>query len=104
MDISTIKYNSPDDILEGIAQRVKARRLEMDLTQKGFAKRSGIGYDAYRKFENSGEITLRNLVLASIAFDDADLLNELFTKKAYSSIDEILKDKNKKKRQRASKK
>lgn len=72
MDISIIIKETPDAILKGIAERVKEKRLERNLTQKAFAKRAGIGYDAYRKFENSGEVTLRNLVLCAIALDDAE--------------------------------
>lgn len=37
------------------------------MTQKDFAKRAGVGHDAYRKFENTGDITLRNLVLCAFA-------------------------------------
>lgn len=53
MDIDTIIGINPDSILIGIAGRVKERRLERNLTQKAFAKRVGVGYDAYRKFENT---------------------------------------------------
>ena len=102
MDINTIVNISPTAILKGIAQRVKDRRLERNLTQKAFAKRAGIGYDAYRKFENTGEITLRNLVLCAIALDDIEDFNELFTKKSYQSIDELLKTQEIKKRKRGS--
>ena len=102
MDISTIINNSPDTIPKGIAERVKERRLERNLTQKAFAKRAGVGYDAYRKFENTGEITLRNLALCSIALDDVDNFTELFTKKSYQSIDELLKTQEVKKRKRGS--
>jgi len=100
MDIDTIISNSFDAILEGIAERVKERRLERNLTQKAFAKRAGVGYDAYRKFENTGEITLRNLVLCAIALDDTDGFTELFVQKSYQSIDELLKTKETKKRKR----
>jgi len=102
MDIDTIISNSPDSILKGIAERVKERRLERDLTQKAFAKRAGVGYDAYRKFESTGEITLRNLVLCAIALDDVDAFSELFTKKTYQSIDDLLKTQETKKRKRGS--
>jgi transcriptional regulator with XRE-family HTH domain len=102
MDISTIISISPDVILQGIAERVKERRLELNLTQKAFAKRAGVGYDAYRKFENTGEITLRNLVLCAIALDDVEIFIELFNKKSYQSIDEILKTQEVKKRKRGS--
>lgn len=102
MYIDTITNNSLDLILIGIAERVKERRLERNLTQKAFAKRAGVGYDAYRKFENTGDITLRNLVLCAIALDDVDSFYELFKKKSYQSIDDLLKSKEAKKRKRGS--
>lgn len=102
MDINTIIDISPDLLLKGIAERVKGRRLERNLTQKAFAKRAGVGYDAYRKFENTGDITLRNLVLCAISLDDVDCLNELFTRNSYQSIDDLLRSKEAKKRKRGS--
>ncbi len=102
MDIDAIINNFPETILSGIAERVKARRLEKNLTQKAFAKRAGVGYDAYRKFENTGEITLRNLVLCAIALDDTDGFVGLFDKKSYQSIDDLLKTQETKKRKRGS--
>lgn len=102
MDINTIINGSPDAIIKGIASRVKERRLEKDLTQKAFAKRAGVGYDAYRRFENTGEITLRNLVLCAITLDMIDEFNQLFSGKSYQNMDELLKKKSTKKRQRGS--
>ena len=87
-------------MLSGLAVRVKERRLERNLTQRAFARRAGVGYDAYRKFENTGEITIRNLVLCAIALDDVDGFGELFVKKSYQSIDELLKIQETKKRKR----
>lgn len=102
MDINTIIGNSPDYILRELAARVKERRLELNLTQRAFAKRAGVGYDAYRKFESSGDITLRNLVLCAIVLDDVDGINELFVRKSYQSIDELLETKKVKNRKRGS--
>ena len=102
MEIATIKNNISTAILKGIAEKVKEKRLEKSLTQKAFAKRAGVGYDAYRKFENTGDITLRNLVLCAIALDDAVGFSELFSKKSYQSIDELLNIQEVKKRKRGS--
>ncbi|GAB6013301.1 helix-turn-helix domain-containing protein [Viscerimonas tarda] len=102
MYIDTIINSTPDAILKEIAERVKERRLEKNLTQKAFAKRAGVGYDAYRKFENTGEFTLRNLALCAIALDDTEGFAELFAKKAYQSMDELLKTQEVKKRKRGS--
>ena len=84
MDIDTIIGINPDSILIGIAGRVKERRLERNLTQKAFAKRVGVGYDAYR-----------NLRIQ-------DGFADLFTRKSYQSIDDLLKTKEAKKRKRGS--
>lgn len=103
MEIDTIIFSTPDALCKEIAFRVKERRLERNLTQKAFAKRSGVGYDAYRKFENTGEITLRNLLLCAVALNDTESFSNLFTQKAYQSIDELLKTQEAKKRRRGSK-
>jgi transcriptional regulator with XRE-family HTH domain len=92
MDIDTIIDFSPDAIAKGIAARVKMRRLERGFTQKAFARRAGVGYDAYRRFENTGETTLRNLVLCAMTLDEADSFKQLFTRKNYRSIDEVLQE------------
>ena len=102
MDIDTIIDNSPDSILKGVAARVKERRLEQNLTQRAFAKRSGVGYDAYRKFENSGEITFRNLMLCAVVLNDTDCFSDIFAKKSYRNIDELLKTQEVKKRKRGA--
>lgn len=102
MDINTIINSSPDAVIMGIAKRVKERRLEKNLTQKAFSKRAGLGYDAYRRFENTGEITLRNLILCAVALDDVTDFSDLFSRKSYQSIDELLKTEQFKKRKRGT--
>lgn len=104
MPIPTIKKNATQEILKGISKRAKKRRLEKNLTQRAFAERAGVGYDAYRKFEATGEISLRNLILCAVVLDDTEIFSQLFSKKAYQSIDEIVSQKKIRQRQRASKK
>jgi len=102
MDIDTITNKTPVVIMKGIATRVKERRLEKNFTQKAFAKRAGVGYDAYRKFENTGEITLHNLVSCAVILDSTDEFSKLFSIKSYQSIDELLERKETKIRKRGS--
>jgi len=102
MDIDAIINNAPDTILKKIAEKVRGKRLDQNLTQRAFAKRAGVGYDAYRKFENTGEVTLRNLVLFAFVLDDTDSFLDLFSRKTWKSIDEIMKAKEVKKRKRGS--
>lgn len=102
MDIDTIINKTPAPILRGIAERVKERRLELNLTQRAFASRAGMGYDAFRKFESTGEISLHNLVLCAIALDDVDGFLDLFTKKSYQNMEELLRIQKMKNRQRGT--
>lgn len=102
MHIDTIINQSPQNISKAIAERMKERRLELNLTQKAFSKKTGVGYDALRKFENTGEINLKNLILCAIVLNETEKFSELFTLKSYQSIDEILQSKTTKKRKRAS--
>lgn len=87
---------SPQAILEGIAARVKARRLELRYTQKKLAARAGIPLPTYRRFERSGEIALRGLVMLGIALEATAEFEALFSAKSYASIDDVLKSTGKK--------
>jgi len=82
--------------MKGIAERVKERRLEKNLTQRAFSKRVGVGYDAYRRFENSGEITLQKFLLYAIILDTTDEFSKLLSIKSYQNIDELLEKKQQK--------
>lgn len=102
MDISTIINRTPETISVELANRVKSLRLERNLTQQAFAKRAGVGYDAYRRFESSGEITLKNLLLCAVVLDCLDDFNELFRRKSYDSIDQLLNVNKTKRRKRGT--
>jgi transcriptional regulator with XRE-family HTH domain len=100
-NILSVIENTPSAILIGIAGRVKQRRLESALTQKALAMRAGIPLPTYRRFERMGEISLRALVMLSIALGMNDEFSALFSVKTYSSPDDLLKQT--KKRQRGKK-
>ena len=84
---------SPDAIVEGIAQRVKLRRLEMNLTQKTLAARAGISYSTYRRFEAGGDISLKNLVMIALVLDARGEFKQLFSQRRYESFDDALQKK-----------
>jgi transcriptional regulator with XRE-family HTH domain len=94
--ILSIIERSPDAIIKGIARRVKERRLEMALTQQGLAKRAGIPLPTYRRFERTGEISIRALVMLGVVMGMTEEFTALFTTQTYSSIDELLKSQSKK--------
>ena len=83
---------NPSDIALQIAARVKARRLELNLTQEGLASRAGVKFATYRRFEQTGEISLRGLLQVGFALNCLDEFNDLFAQKQYQSLDDVLNE------------
>ena len=94
---------TPNLIMSGIAQRVKQRRLEKGWTQKMLAAKAGLSLPSYRRFESSGEISVRSLVMLAFALDMIDEFETLFSSKTYQSIDDIVKSEQTKQRKRGHK-
>ena len=84
--------NSPNDVATQLATRVKARRLELNLTQEGLATRAGIKFATYRRFEQTGEISLRGLIQIAFALNTLSEFNNLFAQKQYQSLDDVLNE------------
>jgi len=97
--LALIEQN-PDSVLRSLAARVKARRLELDLTQKALAARAGLTFATYRRFESSGEISLRNLLKLALALDAVSGFEQLFTERRYESLDALLKSNKSRERKR----
>jgi transcriptional regulator with XRE-family HTH domain len=90
----------PASLQAAVATRVRARRVEMDLTQKAMAARSGVPLATYRRFEQNGEISLRNLVLISSVFGMEDDFDALFAETRYRNIDDVIAGRTDAKRKR----
>lgn len=95
------KNVSTSDLMKVVAGNVRAMRLRRNISQKDFASKVGIALPTYRRFETSGEISLRKLVEIAKFFDVSGDFKNLFTKREYSSIEEVIKEKPN--RERASK-
>lgn len=102
-NILSLIEKTPDSLLTGIAERIKQRRLEKGWTQKMLAAKAGVSLPSYRRFESSGEISLRSLVMLAFALDITDDFETLFSSKRYQSIDDILQAGHAKQRVRGNK-
>ncbi|HET9571902.1 MAG TPA: helix-turn-helix transcriptional regulator [Bacteroidales bacterium] len=94
---------SPINIMSKLAQRVRQNRLELNLTQKALAAKSGITFASLRRFENTGEISLKSLIMIAIALDATEAFNDLFGRKQYVSIDQLIATTKAKTKQRGRK-
>ncbi len=86
--------SAPKDVALQIAARVKARRLELDLTQEGLAARAGIKFATYRRFEQTGEISLKGLLQIGFALNALPEFDALFAQKQYRTLDDVLSEQN----------
>ncbi|WP_297932262.1 helix-turn-helix transcriptional regulator [uncultured Alistipes sp.] len=93
-NIVALNILSPGDIALQIAARVKARRLELDLTQEGLAARAGVKFATYRRFEQTGEISLKGLLQVGFALNALSEFDALFVQKQYQSLDDLLNEQN----------
>ena len=67
------------------------------------AAKAGLSLPSYRRFESSGEISVRSLVMLAFALDMTDEFETLFSSKTYQSIDDIVKSEQTKQRKRGHK-
>ena len=91
-NILLLNIANPSDIALQIAARVKARRLELNLTQEGLASRAGVKFATYRRFEQTGEISLRGLLQVGFALNCLDEFNVRFAQKQYQLLDDVLNE------------
>lgn len=91
-NIIAFNISSPNDVAKQIAARVKTRRLELNLTQEGLAARSGMKFATYRRFEQTGEISLRGLLQIGFALNALSDFDALFAHKQYQSLDDVLSE------------
>lgn len=75
-----------------LAENIRLRRLNMDLTQEGLAERSGVPLPTLRKFEQKGQISLESfLKLMMVLGGTEDLIKATQPQpKEFTSIDEVL--------------
>lgn len=81
--------STPAEVAKQVASRVRARRLELNLTQEGLAARAGVKFATYRRFEQTGVISFRGLLQVGFALDALQDFDALFVRRGYRSLDEV---------------
>ena len=81
---------TPDVIISEIASNERAMRKRAKLTQKTLSEKSGVSLGSIKRFEQSGEISLRSLLKIAAVLECEDAFLQLFTRIHYHSIQEII--------------
>ena len=101
--LSNKLLKSSFDIAKEISLKAKERRLELNYTQNYIAKTSGVSLGSVKRFENTGEISLKNLLKIAEILNATDNFFLLFANKNYQSLDEIINSNKSKVRKRGRK-
>ena len=81
-----VMLQSPRDMAEHLAQRAKARRLCLNMTQKELAERSGVSLASLRRFETTGEISLASLMCMALVLNELSAFDTLFPASAREDL------------------
>lgn len=85
-------WETPEELDQKLAQRVRKIRKRRSITQKKLASISGVSYGSIKRFETTGQISLLSLTKIAIALDLADELRNIFTQVPYKDIQEVINE------------
>ena len=60
---------TPKENQQTLVERLKQRRLSMNLTQEGLAKRSGVSWGSIKRFEQTSQISLESLLKVALVLE-----------------------------------
>ena len=81
---------NPVAIAQKLAIRLRKKRLSLNISQKNLSEKSGVSLGSLKRFENNGEISLKNILKLALILDSLDEFNNLFPVNKYKSIDDII--------------
>ena len=89
-DISDfVDYLTVENVIENLVNRVIARRRELKISQKDLAFKSGVSYGSIRRFETTGEISLKSLIQIAKVLNSLEDFNKLFVHTQITNLKDI---------------
>lgn len=85
-------WETPEELDQKLAQRVRKIRKRRSITQEKLASISGVSYGSIKRFETTGQISLLSLTKIAIALDLADELRNIFTQVPYKDIQDVINE------------
>jgi DNA-binding XRE family transcriptional regulator len=89
-----LEQQTPADIASDIAHLLRKRRKEHGYSQEELSQRSGVSLGSLKRFETQHEISLRSLIKLALALGCEDDFTQLFVRKHYRSIQEVIDEQN----------
>lgn len=95
----SINLLSPGDLSRLIAQKMQAKRLAFNLSQKSLAERADVSYGVLKKFERTGKISLESLLKLALVLESLHEFEQLFRNDEtvpFITLDQLIQDKSRK--------
>jgi len=88
----SINIQTPETIMNMLRDKLKKKRLSLNLTQEGLANRSGVSLGSLKRFEKNTEISLHSLLKIALVLECLDDFTSIANSKQeeVNSIDELL--------------
>ena len=78
-DISDfVDYLTEEKVIENLVNKVRARRKELKIFQKDLVFKSEVSYESIRRFETTGEISLKSIIQIVKVLNLLEDFKELF--------------------------
>jgi hypothetical protein len=84
-------FLTASEVQKSIASKARGRRKWLKDSRAKAAERSGVPAATLRKFENTGEISLRQFLMLLQAYGDLSVLEQAFENPPAQSMDELIK-------------
>ena len=81
---------TPNEIAKELIEKIKQQRKKLKISQIQLAIKSGVSLGSIKRFESKYEISLNSFIKILIALNLEGDLENLFTQKNYTSIDEVI--------------
>ena len=90
MNNQFLNQKTPNEIAKNLANKIKVHRKKLKISQEFLAQKSGVSLGSIKRFETKYEISLQSFIKIAIALGIDNNLENLFTTKTYTSIDEVI--------------
>lgn len=81
-----VEVLTEQSVVNGIVERMKRRRKQMQLSQRQLSQKSGVTYSSLRRFETTGEISLSSLLKIAHALDALKDFESIFKGQAITNL------------------
>ena len=87
--LDNFMLDNPDDIAMHVAENVRPRRVEKNITRQRMAELSGVPLSTLARFEQKGLIAFESLIKLAMALGYTSEIKDLFSTPKFDTMEEL---------------